>query len=226
MSTTATRNKRSFGTRLAVSLCTAACPGRRLSLIAASVVALGAVVLASPAPAAAVDVTFEPSQARPGSNISIPETICLYQPGLDQVWFSDRLVPPSPEGITDFRPVATAILTPVGGEETEFGIIDAAARFVVPRLPAGRYYLYVACWDADACCVPLQPTFRVLGAPDTSTEQVPRAETGAPWWVLGLAFGLGFAVTAIRLGDRRGAAIAREPRPSPASDTHRPWMIG
>ncbi len=141
--------------------------------MAASLVALGAVVLASPAPAAAVDVTFEPSQGRPGSKIAIPETICAYQQsGLDQVWFSDRFVPPSPDGITDFRPVATAILTPVGGTETEFGIIDAAARFVVPRLPAGRYYLYVACWDADACCVPLEPTFRVLGAPDTSTEEV------------------------------------------------------
>jgi hypothetical protein len=99
--------------------------------------------------------------------------------------------------------VATAILTPVGGAETEFGVIDAAARFVVPRLPADRYYLYVACLDADACCVPLDPTFRVLAVPDTATEPVLRAETGGPWWVLGLAFALGFAMTAIRFRSTR-----------------------
>ena len=178
---------------------------RRLPWLAASLVALGAVVLASPAPAAALIVTFEPSQGHPGSKISIPKTICPYQQrGLDQVWFSDRFVPQGQDGITaSFRPVATATLTPVGGTETEFGIIDAAATFVVPRLPAGRYYLYMACWDADACCVPLEPTFRVLAAPDTATKGVLRAESGGPWWVLGLAFALGFGMTALRLRSTR-----------------------
>jgi hypothetical protein len=113
-----------------------------LPWLAASLVALGAVVLASPAPAYALNVNFEPSQGVPGSTISIPESLCPYQPGLDQVWFSDRFVLQDPDGITEFfRPVATAILTPVGGTETEFGIFDAAASFIVPRLPAGRYYL-------------------------------------------------------------------------------------
>jgi hypothetical protein len=170
-----------------------------LPWLAASLVALGAVVLASPAPAYALNVNFEPSQGVPGSTISIPESLCPYQPGLDQVWFSDRFVLQDPDGITEFfRPVATAILTPVGGTETEFGIFDAAASFIVPRLPAGRYYLYVACWEASACCLPLQPTFRVLATPDTATEEVSRAESGTPWWVLGLAFTLGLGMTAMR----------------------------
>jgi hypothetical protein len=67
-------------------------PGRRLPWFAALLVALGAVALGPPAPATASIVTFEPSEGHPGSKISIPETICPYQqPGLDQVWFTDRL---------------------------------------------------------------------------------------------------------------------------------------
>ena len=35
------------------------------------------------------------------------------------------------------------------------------------------------CWDADACCVPLEPTFRVLGVPDTATASVARVPRGS-----------------------------------------------
>ena len=52
---------------------------------------------------------------------------------------------------------------PVGGEPTENGIGTTVQTFVVPKLPAGDYFLYAACNEASACCEPLEPTFRVLG---------------------------------------------------------------
>ena len=149
-------------------------PERRSPMLLAALTLLGALWFAVPVSAVAADVTFEPSDGRPGTTVSIPGGVCGYADDLDQMRFSDRFVPPSPDGIIDFKPAATAALTTVGGEPTEWGIFNATAQtFVVPRLPAGEYHLYAACWNASACCVPLEPTFQVLGAPDTSTEEGP-----------------------------------------------------
>jgi hypothetical protein len=175
-----------------------------------ALIALGVVWFAWPVPAAAVGVTFEPPGGRPGTTVSIPGGVCGYADELDQVWFSERHVPQSPDSIYDVEPAATAALTPVGGEPTEWGIFNATAQtFVVPRLPAGEYYLYAACWDASACCVPLEPTFHVLGAPDTSTEggSGPDATGAQGTWrfviaaVAGLAAGV-LALNSCRFGGR------------------------
>jgi hypothetical protein len=164
----------------------------------ASLILLGAVLLVWPVSAAATVVTFQPSEGRPGTEVTVLGDLCLYQLG-EQMLFSDRVVPQLPDGQTDvFKPVAVAEVTPVGGQQTENGIDTSVQVFAVPRLPAGDCYLYLNCLDNDVCCVPLEPTFRVLAAPDTSTESVLRPGTGTPWWVLGLAFALGFGVTAIR----------------------------
>ena len=69
------------------------------------------------------------------------------------------------------RPLARmrpSILMPVGGGPTENGISTTVQTFVVPELPAGDYFLYAACNEASACGEPLEPTFRVLGAPEGS----------------------------------------------------------
>jgi len=179
---------------------------RRLPWLLASLVALGAVVLVWPVSAVAIGVTFEPPEGRPGTTVSIPGGPCgLAQD--DQVWFSDRFVPQLPDGQTEFfKPVAAVALTPVGGELTENGIVNTIAQtFVVPKLPAGDYYLYAACTEASACCVPLQPTFRVLAAPDTATYSRVPYGTAPLWPVLGLAFAVGGAMMAFRLRSTNSA---------------------
>ena len=171
--------------------------------------------LAAPAAAAAYPVTFDPPAARPGGTVLVSPNRCGYaDPMYDYILFSSKLVEPSPEGIIDLRPDATAHLIPVGGEASEFGIMDSDARFVVPRLPAGDYYVYLSCYDADACCVPIEPTFRVLSIPDTSVA-APRNTAGATVAVLALVF---LAATAVFL--RRLFPFTR-PRRRPASRADR-----
>lgn len=163
-----------------------------------------------------LSVTFDPPQGRPGSKISVPETICgIYEPTVDQIWFSDRFVPQNPDGSTAFfSPEGTADIIPEPGEATDFGIVDNGMTFVVPRVPAGEYYLYVSCSDASACCVPLQPTFQVLALPDTATVSPTRSGTAIPMLVLGLSFGIGAAFMTFRL---RRPKTPRRPDLAPMS---------
>ena len=180
-------------------------PGRRLRPV--SVILLWAVWLIWPASAAATRVTFDPAVAPHGTEVEISGDICLYQGG-DTLLFSDRFIPQLPDGSTgNFRPVAVAPVTPVGGTQTEYGTDTSIQEFTVPRLPAGDYYLYLSCMEADACCVPLEPTFRVLAVPDTSTEQMAREDTGVPLWVLSLAFTLGLGVADARMRSGRPPTI-------------------
>lgn len=168
---------------------------RSLGILQISLIAFGALSLVWPERADAATVVYNPSQARPGTTITISGPVCgLYQDN-DFVLFSDRFAPQLPDGITDLpRADASAVLTPVGGELTEHGIFTNLQTFVVPKLPAGDYFLYGSCNDASACCVPLEPTFRVLGAPNTSTEEALQTETGPPWLVLGVVFAVAFAM--------------------------------
>jgi hypothetical protein len=155
-------------------------------------------------PPASVSVTFKPAIGRPGQRVLVSGLVCgLYQ-GYDQILFSDRFVPRLPDGQTAFfKPAGVAALSPVGGEQTDMGISTTRQSFVVPKVPAGDYHLYASCSDADACCLPLEPTFGVGAAPETSTEVVLRPRGDFPWLSLGLAFTLGYGMVLIRSRFRR-----------------------
>jgi hypothetical protein len=159
--------------------------------------------LLSPVSAIATTVTFQPSEARPGTDVTVTGALCTYQ-GSEQIVFSDRFFGQLPDGETErFKPDAVVFVTPIGGEQTEFGLNTSVQRFTVPRLPVGDYYLYFNCLDASVCCIPLEPTFRILAVPDTGTASLLRAEPSTPWWVLGLAFALGLGMGAIRMRSTR-----------------------
>jgi hypothetical protein len=167
----------------------------------ASLILLAAILPMSAASAAAeASVKYEPPEGRPGTEVSVSGLVCGYYQGDDQLWFSDRFVPQLSDGSTVvFDPVAAAALTPISGAQTEYGIQTSAQAFIVPRLPAGDYYLYAACTDADACCVPLEPTFRILGTPNTSTTPPPQAQIERLWLVVVLGFVVGLAMMALRV---------------------------
>jgi hypothetical protein len=131
--------------------------------------------------------------------VTISGPVCTVYQDNDFIWFSDEFAPQLPDGQTDIgRPDAVAVLTPVGGVVTENGITTTVQTFVVPKLPAGDYFLYAACNEASACCEPLEPTFRVLGIPDTSTYEPVRSDAGPQWIVLGVAFAVGLAMILTR----------------------------
>jgi hypothetical protein len=162
------------------------------------VIAAVALWLVWPVSVEATTVVFDPPSGRPGTEVTVFGDVCLYQGG-ERVEFSDRFVPQTPEGATAFfTPVAAVEVSPIGGEETEFGIDTSVQAFTVPRMPTGDYYLYVSCTDASACCVLLEPTFRVLAVPDTSTDRGLPMGTPGPVWVLGLAFVVGLGMVALR----------------------------
>ena len=173
------------------------------SLRPASLIVLCAASLVWPVSASATTVKLEPAEAPPGTVVTVLGQICLYQGG-DTLLFSDRFVPQLPDGITDdFTPVAEADVAPVDGEGTDYGIETSVQRFTVPDMPAGDYFVYLSCSDASACCLPLEPTFRVMAAPDTATELRPRAETDVPGLILVLAFILGLGMTTVWMHSSR-----------------------
>jgi hypothetical protein len=85
-----------------------------------------------------LSVTFDPPQGRPDSKISVPETICgIYEPTVDQIWFSDRFVPQNPDGSTAFfSPEGTADIIPEPGRGN--GLWHRRQRHDVRRSPGTR----------------------------------------------------------------------------------------
>jgi hypothetical protein len=146
-----------------------------------------------PRSAWAVDVTFDPTQGRPGTIVAVdyecaqtPDGGHIGPPG-DAVIFARRAA--RLEADTGYVDAGDPVLIeyPAAG----LTYVGPRSTFVVPRVPPGSYVLYARCYEQDLLA-PLLPGFSVLGAPDTSTEGV-RTEPSGGWVLAAVAFGIALA---------------------------------
>ncbi len=154
---------------------------------------------------AAVDVAFEPPEGRPGTIVEVDYECAVTPDGahvgppFDAMIFSRR--PARLEPDTGYVDRGDPLLSEFPAAGLTF--VGPHSTFVVPRVPGGIYYLYATCAEHDLLD-PLEPTFRVIGVPATSTDAARPEPRNVSWVLPGLAFGLALAVAYRSAGRRHG----------------------